>query len=383
MQPVEDDTAVRYQMTTTIEAGSEVEHCKFVQAPPEGILLNRDEIAYTEGSHHVLLYDTNYEAIPTTQNDGEPIKWVDEAAGVFDCSEGVQFTFDAFSIIAGSQNRNGESVIEFPPNVAMPIAPNKVLLMNAHYINTTADVLMPTVDIALHQIDEADLEHQGGLLFFFDIFLKLPMQSSAHSTMRCDINHDITVTNMQSHMHARGVDFEALVISPEGARDTMYQNDKWEDVPVSTFAPGEQLLAGSRIEQTCWYENNEARDIYMGPRTTDEMCVTAASYYPADDYTSLCAGREDAPQTSYFMGAEWLGQGSVSCGDSLSCFQDATSSPGEIFEIVSRVSECVIASDPAVSSELSEAIGCTLGSFLSSENPFEDCADAYATCAAM
>src|SRR5688500_17375974 len=60
---------VQYQMTTKLESGAEGEHCKFVQAPAEGMYVNRDEVRFTKGSHHFLLYETPYTTIPTKDEE--------------------------------------------------------------------------------------------------------------------------------------------------------------------------------------------------------------------------------------------------------------------------------------------------------------------------
>lgn len=382
VEPPVEEGVVTFTMSTTIPASSEAEHCKFVMAPPEGLLINRDEVHYTPGSHHFILYDTNYETIPTTFFGGSPLPWVDEAAGIFDCSAGVQFNLDVRQMVAGSQNADGDSVLNFPPDVAVRLRPNAVLLMNSHYINTSTSDIHPDVELKLHTIREDQLRIEGGVLFFYDIFLKAPASSSGHATMTCDIPEDVTITNAQSHMHARGMDYSAVHFDVAGASSTFYTNDRWENVPVQRFDPGLEVAAGSRIEHTCWYENPEARDVYMGPRSTDEMCVLIASYYPAKPEIGLCSGRTDDPFATYFMGAEWKGQGTATCATSLGCFQDAVSMGSGMFDTLHLVTECILASDPAVSPELSDAIGCSIAAFSVGANPFSDCTAAYSACGA-
>jgi hypothetical protein len=378
--PVPVDTTVHYTMTTTIPAGVEAEHCKFVTAPPEGLLINRDEVRYTAGSHHVLLFKTPFEAIPTETESGQPIPWVDEASGVFDCTEGVLFEYGATQMVAGSQNADGASVVDLPPGVAVRVEPGTILLLNAHYINASGDDLFPEVDLALHTLREEELHTEGGILFFFDIFVKAPQMTTSWAAMRCDVTEDIVLTNAQSHMHARGVGFEAGVIGEE----PFYTSDTWENVPVTRFEGGLALAAGSRIEHRCEYDNGEMHDVYMGQRTTDEMCVLLGSYYPARPEVGLCARSPSDPVSTFGMGAEWVGQGTATCAASLDCFNQALSGGGGgLFDIVRLVTDCVIAADPAVSPELSDAIGCTFSSFRTGGNPFEECSAEIATCSAI
>jgi hypothetical protein len=66
------------------------------------------------------------------------------------------------------------------------------------------------------------------------------------------------------------------------------------------------------------------------------------------------------------------------------CFQTALTGGGgsDPIAVTQRIAECVVASDPAVAPELSDAIGCTLSAFSAGGNPFDDCAGAFAACSA-
>lgn len=370
---------VSFSMTTSLGPGTEAEHCRFVKGPAEGMIVNRDHVAYTEGSHHFLLYETPYEEIPTHKNNGQAIEYLDEEQGVFDCSEGVQFGYSVTTLIGGSQNADGESMIDLPEGVGVRVRPNAVLLMNAHYINPSSATLEPRVDIKLDTLEEAELQEEGGVLFWYNIFIAAPSMSESHATARCPIPNDITITNTQSHMHARGVDYEAKVLA-EASPTMLYEGTAWENVPVARHEPGFEVAGGSEIEWTCHYENPETRDVFQGPRSTDEMCMMIASYYPATPEVSVCAQFADAPQVTNFMGAEWVGQGEETCADSLACFQENAGGGGDMFETLAKVTACVNASDPAVSKELSAAIGCTFGSFLTGRDVFGTCGDAFAAC---
>jgi hypothetical protein len=376
----EEPEGVSFSMTTTIGPGVEVEHCKFVRGPAERFWVNRDHVEYTAGSHHFLLYTTPYDEIPTERDDGDPIEWVDEEQGVFDCSDGVQFGFSVSNLIGGSQNADGDSMVNLPDGVGIPVEGDSVLLMNAHYINASSEVLEPVVDVTLETLEEGEVQTEGGMLFWYNIFIKAPAMGTGYATARCNIPDDITITNTQSHMHARGVDYLAEVGDGSDMR-MLYENTEWENVPVAVHDPGFEVAGGSQIEWTCDYDNPGTEDVFQGPRTTDEMCMLIGSYYPADPKVSVCAYDPEAPQATNFMGSEWVGQGETSCAESLQCFQDSIGGGG-MFEILSQVTECVNASDPAVSKELSAAIGCSFASFMTGKSPIETCAPAYAACSA-
>ncbi|MFO0549138.1 MAG: hypothetical protein U0271_12175 [Polyangiaceae bacterium] len=372
LEPPAPGEGVQFVMNTTIDAASEVEHCKFVKAPPEGLLINHDEVRFTTGSHHFLLYSTPYADIPTQNERGETV----DTSGVFDCSDGATNGWRVTSLIGGSQNASGESIVDFPSDVAMRVPGNAVLLMNAHYINASSDPIEPEVRINLFTIPESQLREEGGLLFWYNIFIRADAQSSGRAMMECAIPDDIHIVNTQSHMHARGVDYSAEVIDPEGASSTIYENTKWEGVPVEQFDPELEVKGGSKIRFHCDYDNPASADVYQGPRSTDEMCMYIASYYPANAVTSLCSADAEDPTGTNYLGADWIGQGTATCTETLSCISSITAQAWPDF--LNALTDCVLASDPEKSQVVSDGVRC----LLLNDNPQVDCMTEIQACVA-
>lgn len=339
---------IQLEMVTTIEPGSEVEHCKFVKAPAEGLWINRTETRFTAGSHHVLLYRTNYSEIPTAKLDGTAV----DTSGVFDCSDGATNGWDALDVIGGSQNADGGTFSEFPANVAMRVEPNTVLMINAHYINTSPRELKPEVFINLETIPEAQVEHEGGILFFYNAFIRADGMSTSQARMRCEIPHDITLLNGQSHMHRLGVDYSAELVPPSASPEMLYQNDRWEDVPVKRWDSGLAISAGSKIDYHCQYDNPNPDDVFQGPRTSDEMCMFIGAYYPATQGASFCSYDQDAPIATQQIGAEWVGSGTKSCAEGLLCLQSSFGGG------LKSITGCVQDVRPEDAAPFSDALGC-------------------------
>jgi len=356
LAPPPEGQGVQFRMTTEIGPGVEAEHCRFVKAPPGGIHVNRDQVRYTVGSHHVLLYETRYDEIPTAKEDGTPV----DTSGVFDCSDGATNGWAITKLVGGSQNADGGSVVSFPPGVAMYVRPGAVLMINAHYINASPEPLRPEVAINLYTIPEAEVEQEGDILFLYNFFIKVGAQSAGRAHMRCPAQRDITIVNVQSHMHARGVGYEASIAG--GA--PFYTNDRWEGVPIKSFEGGLQVKAGEVLDYHCDYRNAEERDVFQGPHSTDEMCMLLGSYYPADPATSYCSADPERPLETASLGAEWVGTGAASCAASMSCVQRALSAGADAFspgkEAFKDLVTCVVDSDPAVSKELSSFVRCAM-----------------------
>jgi hypothetical protein len=364
IEPPPEGQGVQYSMVTEIPPGTEAEHCQFFRAPAEGLNVNRDEIKFTSGSHHVLLYVTPYTEIPTEDEAGNAI----DTTKPFDCSEGVTFNWKVSNLVAGSQNATGESVVDFPENVAMKVPGNAVLLLNVHYVNASSEPLEPEVAVNVWTIPDSQVEHEGGLLFWYNPFIRVEPNGTGLSKMSCPIPNDITIRNAQSHMHRRGNDYEAVTIAPDQTRESIYENTLWEGVPVKRWEDGLAVAGGSRIEYHCGYKNPEARTVYQGPRSSDEMCMFISSYWPASPEVSNCATDPDDIFQTQNMAAQWVGNGTKTCGETLQCVQ-GISFNGDFYEFIRGLTDCVLASRPESSKAVSEGVSC----LLTKADPLTEC----------
>jgi len=333
----------QFTMTTRIEAGQEVEHCQFVTAPDHDMWIYRDEVRFTAGSHHFLLYETPYTSIPTQKEDGTVV----DTSGVFDCSDGATNGWRVSKLVGGSQNGDGDSALMFPEGVGMQVHANAVLLMNAHYVNATDEAVEPEVAINLYTRKAESIRQRGDILFLYNPLIKAAANADSRARWRCPVNSDITIVNMQSHMHRRGIGYAAMVTG----QAPFYENGEWENVPVKQFPDGLEVKAGSTLDYYCDYRNQEARDVYQGPRTTDEMCMLIASFYPADPQTANCLDTDDR------IAGEWVGNGTATCAETLTCIQAASQSGAKGLE---PFTDCMVKAAPAVSAESSAVFRCLL-----------------------
>ncbi len=357
LEPPPEGEGHQFTMKTTLEPGAEVEHCMFVNGPAAGMLINSDLVKYSEGSHHVLLFETTYTEIPTEKNDGTPV----DTSGVFDCTDGATAGWNVTRVIAGSQNSDGDPGLVFPPDVAIRVQPNTVLLINAHYINYTTEVLEPEVFINLYTIGEDELRVEGDVLFLYNPLIVAKQNQMSRARMRCPVHQDITISSAQSHMHARGVDYNAFVM---GDSEPFYSNTEWEEVPVGYYDLG--VNQGAYLDYECFYFNDEDHDIVQGPRTTNEMCMLVGSFYPADQNIANCQD-----ENGNFAG-EFVGEGTATCSETFDCAQTAFGAGN----VLPALSECMYAASPTVARPASQAVLCVAFS----DNPAVDCADKVATC---
>ncbi|HWO23767.1 MAG TPA: hypothetical protein VNO30_33730 [Kofleriaceae bacterium] len=339
-------------MQTTIPAGAEVEYCQFVTVPETWV--TKDKIEFTAGSHHVLVYQTPYTSIPTQKSDGTPV----DTSGVFNCSDGPTNGWEVTKLVGGSQNRNGAAFLSFPEGVGVRLG--GVLLMNVHYRNGSDAPLTTDVKVVFDTMAAEDVVQEGDILFLFNPLISVPPGRTTRAHWRCPVYEDITIVNAQSHMHARGVGYQARV--DDGA--PFYVNDQWEDVPVKGYESF-TVKAGSKLDYYCDFRNTSGTPVYTGPRTTDEMCMLIGSYYPADPRTANCLDEQGG-----FGGGEWIGQGTATCQQTLGCIQQAQGLPA--------ITDCMLAASPAVSRETSDLLRC----FANAKDPVAQCGAQIQACAA-
>ena len=356
LDPPPAGEGVQFAMSHTIPAGVEGEWCKFVVAPADEQWVFRDEVRFSAGSHHFLLYETSYDTVPTQRDDGAPV----DTSGVFDCSDGPTAGWSVTRLIGGSQNGEGDSMLAFPAGVALPVRGHAVLLMNAHYLNATDEPLTPEVRINLWTRPRAEVTTEGDLLFLYNPFIKVPSNGAGRARWRCPVAHDITIANLQSHMHRRGVSYQAQLVDGP----VIYQSTSWQQVPVARFDGGLTVPAGSQLDYWCDYANTENRDVYQGARSTDEMCMLIGSYYPADLALANCRADDGS------LAGEWIGNGTATCAATFGCLQGAAD--------LRAITDCMDAASPTVSRTTSALVAC----FGAQADPATACAAQITACQA-
>lgn len=301
-------------LRVTLAPGEENTTCTAVTvAAGEGLRVARFEHAYSEGSHHLLVLR------------GARPEDVDTSAP-FECE-----TLQAREVLYAAQVPDGE--LALPEDVAITVSPGDTLVLQTHYLNATSATLDAEARVNLWSEPEASVE--AGTLFLYDWSIYLPPNAETSVAMSCAVPEEITLLAGMSHMHRRGVGYEA-VLKGSGDDRTLFQTTSWEDVSFQIYDGGGVTVApGSTIDFRCDYRNREDRAIIEGPSAVDnEMCMFVGVYYPklgAD--VEACLTGDSGPVRS----------GTMSCFDALGCAQTATS---EIDAEVCFVDVCEASSRP-------------------------------------
>jgi hypothetical protein len=339
--------SVTFQMDTTIAASSEDERCKFVTTT-EDLWIHQEEVHYTPGSHHFILWNTTYTSIPTKDINGNTV----DTSGVFECPGGPPAAWNVDRYVGGSQAANAPNVLgSLPDDVALHIAAGSVLMMDLHVLNATPKALPVTVTIDLQGIPASQAKREAGIYFFYNPFIAIPPNASSHAEMSCPVTSDVTLTTQQTHMHKWGLGGVANLEDSSGkVLEKLYTSDTWSDPAVTAWAsPPMTLKAGQQIEYECNYQNDGDTTIIQGlSAQTNEMCVLVGAYYPRDTKFETCGTTGNfADQGS---AATFIGTGSASCFETVTCLQSATTDEGFF--------SCMVNSCPSVASQITQVVDC-------------------------
>jgi hypothetical protein len=331
-------------METTIAASTEDERCKFVQTT-EDLWVNSEQIRYTPGSHHFLLYHTPYTSIPTVDNQGNAI----DTSGVFDCPDGgpaAYFTVDRG--LGGAQSPDAPPVIGgLPSDVAVHIPSGSVLALDLHVLNASSNALDVTVVMNLNTIPQSQAKVEAGVYFFYNPFIRVPANAMSQARMICPVTSDVTILNAQTHMHKQGLGgFANLEDSTGKMLQQLYVSQTWTDPPVKIWSPGMGLTTGQQIDYTCNYDNTGTTDVIQGlSASKNEMCVYAGAYYPRDTNFENCTD------------ATYIGTGTADGATTLQCMGSVSPSASSFDDTYFG---CVVDSCPAIARQVTAVVDCSI-----------------------
>jgi hypothetical protein len=337
---------VQFTMQTTIAASTEDERCQFVQTT-EDLWVNHEEIRYTPGSHHFILWNTPYTSIPTVNSSGATV----DTTQVFDCVGGPAAAWSTTQIVGGAQSADAPPALsDLPSNVALHIPAGSVLVMDLHVLNASTAALAPFVAINLDTIPQSQVSEEAGMYFFYDPFIVVPPNAAAQARMSCPVTSNVTLTTAQTHMHKWGLGGSATLEDATGATlQALYSSSVWTDPPVTQWSPGMALQAGQQIDYECNYQNDGTTTVIQGlSAATNEMCVFFGAYYPRDTKFETCSTTGSWKDSS--NAATYIGTGTATCQASMQCLTSAKTQEA--------VYTCVVDSCPKSAQALTATLDC-------------------------
>ncbi len=342
---------IELSLTATVPAGGEIFRCKYITLPDQDLDIETFEHEYTVGSHHILLYPTS---LTPEQADAVPSD--------FDCNEVGELGQTGLAYGASEEPIGSQS---FPPRVALKLGRRQVVLLEAHYLNTTDAELEATVVVRLFPAAEPAEIAAGNLFFYNYSILVPPAPGVSTSAMSCEIPAAINLQFAASHMHRRGTHYASNLIDPSGASRVLHETDDWESAEPDAFAPALTIAGGSRIDFSCHFRNDMPFAVTEGESAeTNEMCMFIASYWPQQpEIVESCGGGNSGPVLD----------GAVSCLQTLECLETAES------ELATQ--ECMAATCADSAFALNGFLHCLLSSGCTDDVCVEtQCGGPYLSC---
>jgi hypothetical protein len=268
--------------------------CTFVAMPAQPVYITGFSHTYSTGYHHLYIYETDLTSFP------------DSGGTATDCYGQTDPMAHARANIYAQEVTSGS--FTFPSGVALPSAPGQVLLVQAHYLNATANAIDASASLSIEYATSDPGQHAGAY-FFYDPFIDVGPESESTATMRCLVPSSVTVLTTVGSSHQRAIGYEAYVDTPTmvGA-NPYYHADGWSDaLPLVFSLP---IPEGDHVRYLCTYDNSSNPTEYLQgiPAATSEQCILSGLYFPEQGTTF------DACES-----ADEMGTGTAACPATSAC----------------------------------------------------------------
>jgi hypothetical protein len=230
--------------------------------------VDRLQVKFPEGSHHVHLYRSS-----------EPA-----ADEVYDCFKGIDWT--KWSLLIGAQTRSMDWTL--PEGTTIPLEPHQQLLAQVHWLNSTNEAIEPEVDLSFHTTEYSE-QHLGVL---FGVNQRVNVAPGQHARFEdwCPLPDGANLIAMMGHFHQHGSDYRVTERKQdETGGPVVYESPDEPGFQFKIFNPARPVAPGAGLEYGCSFFNYGSQQLTWGSDTrTQEHCNMTAYYAPATTLSTLC-----------------------------------------------------------------------------------------------
>jgi len=234
--------------------------------------IDRLQIKFPEGSHHVHLY---------RYRSAEPEPTPDR---VYDCFGGIDWT--KWSLLMGAQTKAMDW--QLPEGVTIPIEPHQQLLAQVHWLNTTDRSIESKIDLSFH-VAEVSQEHLGVM---FGVNRRIDIKPGQHSRVEafCPMPEGARLHALMGHFHVHGSNYEVIERMPDRTEGLeLYSAPDEPAFEFKLFLPAHDIPRGAGLQYGCGFFNPSGSTLTWGSDTqTQEHCNMTAYYSPAQELSGLC-----------------------------------------------------------------------------------------------
>jgi Copper type II ascorbate-dependent monooxygenase, C-terminal domain len=264
----------------TVAPGKEDTRCvKLRLSNTDPIKVHQMRNLLSDGSHHLIVY-----------KDDDPASV--ESATPYECTP-----------FAGALNLDGlaapvmitqkhEDALTLPRKVAYTFAPNQMIRIEMHYINSSDTALEVSATSEFYAVPESEIDHEANILFIGTPDIDIPAGqrrdvqayfNPSRASLDLSGARFFAITG-HTHQHGRNVTISTAT-SPAGERTSIYAPSpfEWSEPETTVHKPEFKLPEGlqSGFDITCSYHNTSSTRVRFGESANDEMCFFWAYYYPS------------------------------------------------------------------------------------------------------
>jgi hypothetical protein len=262
------DGAIEHQIRWTQQPG-EIQDCHvFKLDNADQVEINRLQVKFPEGSHHVHLYRSS-----------EPV-----ADAVYDCFQGIDWK--KWSLLIGAKTKPMDW--QLPEGVTIPLEPNQQILAQVHWLNTTDKPVESKIDLAFHTTENSH-EHLGVLFGVNQRVDIAPGQRTRVETF-CQMPEGAKLHALMGHFHQFGNNYRITERMPDqNTGKELYFAQNEPAFEFKLYSPAHQVAPGAGFQYGCEFFNWTGNPITWGSDTeTQEHCNMTAYFSPAEAITDLC-----------------------------------------------------------------------------------------------
>jgi hypothetical protein len=253
-----------------IMPGQEVQNCYFLEPETEDTYAHALESYQGKFGHHLVLFYTIAPEAPGTVRDCTSIA-------------------DMLTLIPAISSVNF-GLEQFPDGMAVRIPAGTQLVVQQHYVNTSANPVRARDVLHLRSRPKAEIQELAGFWGISDIGFVLPPDPGREQIVEfdCVAPREMKVLMAGPHMHEWGKRFSASLLrgGVDGEPEVFMDVDPWKAEyrdypPVVEFGKDEPLLVaeGDVIRTTCVFDNTGDKDLEF----PSEMCASYGYYFPAPE----------------------------------------------------------------------------------------------------
>lgn len=263
----------------TVAPGQENTQCVILRlSNTEAIKVHQMRNLLSAGSHHLIVYKDDMDtAERTTPYNCQPFTGALNPSGMV---APVMIT------------QRAEDALTLPDKVAYTFAPNQMIRIEMHFINSTDAPIDVDATSEFYAVPEAQIAYEANILFIGTPDINVPAGAAM------DVHAFFTPSRAQldlsgakffaitGHTHHMGTNVTISTATTKGGPLTSIYAPTpfvWSEPETTVHKPEFTIPDGlqSGFDITCSYRNTSGQAVKFGESANDEMCFFWAYYYPS------------------------------------------------------------------------------------------------------